>query len=259
MNSRPEPVCEPLPWDSEHFGLAIAEVAGGTLGEERAAAADEWCEERGIDCLYLLAAAEDAESSRVAARHGYRAVDVRLGFRHDLERLGERPWHSPGGDEVRRDSPGTIEVRRASEHDLEALRPLARSSHRTTRFYFDGRFAADRCDELYVRWIERAVADRGRELLVMVADGEPVGYQALRLPGPEPARLELIALDPVRRGRGLGRALLLSALRLLRDRGAPSVATATQARNVGPVRAHERVGFLLESAGVWHHKWFRAP
>ncbi len=47
--------CEPLPWDSEHFGLSIAQVAGGALSEERAAAADAWCAERGVDCLYLLA------------------------------------------------------------------------------------------------------------------------------------------------------------------------------------------------------------
>ena len=242
------PPCEPLPWDSEHFGLSIAEVSGGALSEERAAAADAWCAEREVDCLYLLASADDAETARVAARHGYRVVDVRLGFRHDLDDLGDLPWHSPG----------PVSVREASEQDLDVLRPIARTSHRSTRFYFDGRFPAERCDELYVSWIERALADPGRELLVAEVDGEPAGYQALRRPGHEPARADLIALDPAHRGRGLGRALLLSSLRRMREQGAPSVATAMQARNVGPVRGHERAGFVLERAEIWHHKWYGA-
>ena len=34
--------------------------------------------------------------------------------------------------------------------------------------------------------------------------------------------------------------------------------TAMQARNVGPVRGHERAGFVLERVDIWHHKWFSA-
>ncbi len=237
-----------LPWDSEHFGLSIARIVDGGLDEQQAADADRWCAQNGVDCLYLLVAADDAETERVASRHGFRPVDVRLGLRHDLDGLGELPWHSPG----------PLTVRRANEADLEVLRPLARTSHRSTRFYFDGGFPVDRCDELYARWIERALAEPERELLVAEVEGAPAGYHALRLPGPDPARADLIALDPAHRGRGLGRALLLSTLRLLRDRGASSVKTAMQARNVGPVRGHERAGFVLERVDIWHHKWFSA-
>ena len=178
--------CEILPWDSEHFGLSIARIVDGGLDEQQAADADRWCAQNGVDCLYLLVAADDAETERVASRHGFRPVDVRLGLRHDLDGLGELPWHSPG----------PLTVRRANEADLEVLRPLARTSHRSTRFYFDGGFPVDRCDELYARWIERALAEPERELLVAEVDGAPVGYQAVRLPGANPARADLIALDP---------------------------------------------------------------
>lgn len=241
------PAFETLAWDSEHFGLAIARVRGPRLDLELAQAAQRWCLDRGVDCLYLLADADDAETARVAARHGFRVVDVRLNLRHDLSGLGSEPWHSPG----------TLSVRRAEDRDLPGLARIAAASHRTTRFYFDGNFPAERCDALYVRWVERAFADPEHELLVAELEGEAVGYHALRLPGPEPARADLIAIDPRHRGRGLGAELLRSSLRLLRDLGAERVATAMQARNTGAVRGHERDGFLLESTQVWHHRWYQ--
>lgn len=246
MNASSHAACERLDWDSEHFGLSIARLLGPTLDEAGATAADRWCEEQGIDCLFLLADSEDAETARVAARHGHRVVDVRLNLDHDLQGLGAEPWHSPG----------PIAVRQARAEDLEALAPIAASAHTTTRFYFDGGFPAERCDALYVRWIERAHEDPGRELLVAELDGAPIGYHALALPSAEPARADLIGLDPGHRGRGLGAALLLSSLRLLRERGADRVVTAMQARNASAVRGHERAGFVLESTQVWHHRWY---
>jgi GNAT superfamily N-acetyltransferase len=224
-------------------------VRGGVLNEEVGEQVDRWCEERGIRCLYLLADANDADTARAAARLGYRQVDDRLTFRHELKELGAEPWHSPG----------PISVRTAKSEDLPALESLATSSHRHTRFYFDGGFPLERCGLLYVRWIERAQREAGHELLIAEQDGKTIGYHAIRMPGPEPGRLDLIALEPSARGRGLGRALLRSSLRRLRDQGAEAVLTSMQARNVTALRSHERVGFVAERAQVWHHKWYGEP
>jgi ribosomal protein S18 acetylase RimI-like enzyme len=247
-DAEPEPPCELLAWDSEHFGLSIARLRSDTLEAARASDADRWCTQRGVDCLYLLADSNHPETSRVAARHGYRVVDVRLNLRHELGGLGTEAWHSPG----------PLRVRPGSARDLGQLIPLAARSHRHSRFYFDGRFPEERCGALYARWIERAVNDPARELLVAEIDDSPVGYQALGLPEQGRGRLDLIALKPEYRGRGLGRAVLLAALRRLRGLGAEVVLTAMQARNADAVRAHERIGFALELTQIWHHKWYGA-
>ncbi len=185
----------------------------------------------------------------MAAKHEFRVVDVRLNLGHDLGGLGAEPWHSPG----------PLRVRLGAAEDLRTLRPLAARSHRSTRFYFDGRFPRDRCDALYERWIERALAGRDRELLVADLEGAPIGYQAITLPEGGTGRVDLIAVSPEHRARGLGRALLLSALRRLRALGAHRVVTAMQARNALAVRRHEDVGFVIELTQVWHHKWYRGP
>src|SRR5262245_9969910 len=167
-----DPPCESLAWDSAHFGLRIARARGDTLDAERAERADEWCLDMGIDCLYLLADADAAETARVAAAQGYRAVDVRLTMKHALAGLDAEPGRSPG----------PLRLRPAKTEDLVALRPLAAGSHRGTRFYFDGTFPRDRCDALYVSWIERAIEDEARELIVAEVDGRAIGYQAMLRP-----------------------------------------------------------------------------
>ena len=243
---QPSP-CELLPWDTRHFGRVIAKVRGDELDAARATRVDRWCREHGVECLYLLTDASDAETDRVAAHNGYRVVDVKLTSIHELDGLGPAPWHSPG----------PISVRLASADDLPALRPIAASSHRASRFYFDGGFGEDRCDKLYVAWIERALREPEFELLVAELDGQPIGYHAIRLPGVDPGRLDLVALHPAHRGNGLSEHLLCSSLRRLKKSGADVVLTSIQARNISSVRAHERIGFVAERAEVWHHKWYR--
>src|SRR5687767_4396173 len=103
--------CERLSWDSEHFGFEIARVMGSRLDPASAAEIDRWCLERGVRCLYLLADADDPETARIASRHGYDVVDVRLTVRHELGGLGDQPW----------DLAGSASFRVGVEDDLEQL------------------------------------------------------------------------------------------------------------------------------------------
>jgi GNAT superfamily N-acetyltransferase len=238
--------CERLDWDSAHFGFGIARVVGGTLDEEGAAAVDSWCEANGVRCLYFLADPDDPETSRVAAGHGFRMADLRIVARRSLE---EDP---PAAGSER------VVVRDVEEGQLESLRSLAARSYRgTSRFYLDGGFPAERCDALYVAWIDRGWSDPERAIEVANVEGEPAGYQVVGPVDSEGARrLELVAIDPALRGAGVGMALISETMRKLRREGAPSTWTVLSARNIPTLRLHERLGFLAESAGVWHHKWY---
>ena len=124
--------CKELPWDSEFFGVRVAQYSGDRLTEESAAAALEFCRERWIDCLYLLLA-DDPATKAVAASHGFQQVDTRL-------TLGRTFADGVPGE--------TPHVRAAEPSDLPALREIARVSHRDTRFYFDPNFERSRCDAL---------------------------------------------------------------------------------------------------------------
>jgi GNAT superfamily N-acetyltransferase len=244
------PPCELLGWDSEHFGFPIGKVAGATLTPDTAEAIDDWASDQGIRCLYFLADADDADTARVAAGHGYRVVDIRITVRHSLKGLAE----------LSSSSPETMTVRDANEGELDYLRRLAAQSHHGSRFYFDGGFPPERCDALYAAWVERGFRDPDRTLSVAIVDGEPVGYQVLAPLGRERVgHGELAAVDERYRGRGVGVALHVVMLRSLAARGAVTHWGVLSLRNLASIRLHARLGFLTEKVEVWHHKWYGGP
>ena len=70
--------CRLLPWDSDFFGLRIAEVADRALSEAAVERVLDWAKRESIDCLYYAAASDDADSVRVVQGRGFRLVDVRV-------------------------------------------------------------------------------------------------------------------------------------------------------------------------------------
>ena len=156
--------------------------------------------------------------------------------------------------------PRGFEVGEATESERGYLRSLATSGYRdVSRFYFDPGFPPERSDAMYEAWVERGFDDPERSMFVIRVGGEPAGYQLVGPAEPDGARrLELVAVDPSRRGGGLGVALISQTMRALRGEGAPRTWAMISARNIASVRLHEKLGFLTAEAGVWHHKWYGA-
>jgi dTDP-4-amino-4,6-dideoxy-D-galactose acyltransferase len=238
--------CEVLEWDSEHFGFPIARITAARLTDAGAEAADEWCREQGIRCLYLCSDFVDAESARVAAAHGFRVVDVRVVSRRSYEGLSDLPV-----------GPDELTLREGVGSDVEFARELAARSHHASRFYFDGGFPRDRCDALYRAWIDRGDRDPERRLLIPVVGGEPVGYIVCAPVGPDrEAQGELVAIAEQHRGKGYGWGMSVREYRYQAARGATSHKGVMSLRSVANIRLHERLGFVTDEVEVWHHKWY---
>ena len=242
--------CELLPWDSEHFGVRIARLAGDVLTAELADAADAWCAEQRIDCLQLLARPDDAATGRLAAERGFQLTDVRVGYERALG----------GADDALPPPPADAEVREATAADVPALRELAGRSHRTGRFHYDTRFDPERCDELYRRWIERDVEGEGWSVLVAEDAGGLLGYFSSRMPhaGSERTTTSLAAVAERGRGRRIGVGLFAASLAELRAAGARHVTAYANARNLAALRLHPSAGFAAGSVGLWYHRWYLA-
>ena len=126
-------ICSYLDWDSAFFDKRIARANCARLDQSTVSALLDWCGHHRIDCLYLLADSDDAETARIARQNDFREVDVRLTL--------ECPISHNGPTRLTQDS----RVRLARESDLTVLRQLASHLHRDSRFYFDQHFDRDKC------------------------------------------------------------------------------------------------------------------
>lgn len=240
---------ELLAWDSEFWGIPIAQMRGNLLDATRLAAVDDFCLGSGVACLYFLAAADDPETTLLAEEAGFHLTDVRVTLRW---RSGHRQE-----DAAARVGDG-VEIRNWRDPDIPELRRIAGQSHQNTRFFADQRFSRERCPLLYETWIERSCAGYAERVLVALVSGRPVGYITCHLPraADDAGRIGLIGIDRAARGQGIGAGLAAAALAWFARAGVSEVTVVTQGRNQAAIRLYERAGFLTDMVQLWYHKWY---
>jgi len=233
---------EALPWDSAFFGVRIARVRMENATPSQLSQAVLEADRTGIACLYWLIDSADVHSSTAAERCGFRLIDIRVTLEHSLDSdAGPRPPHEF--------------VRAMTAKDLPALAALARSSHRDSRFFCDGNFAAERCEALYEEWLRKSLAEGSGKALVAEKDGNPAGYCTCDLREGGIGSIGLIAVDPRWRRASLGKALVETALTFFRSSGMRSATVVTQGRNIASQRLYQRSGFVTKSMQLWYHRW----
>jgi dTDP-4-amino-4,6-dideoxy-D-galactose acyltransferase len=237
-----EPVCTYLEWDSSFFERRIARVNGHHLDEARLAEVFAWCKTNRIDCLYFLADSDDAQTSALAERNGFLQTDVRL----TLERTLAGSVAAIAASD---------KVRLARREDLDALKAIARTGHRDSRFYFDLHFDRAKCDLLYETWIENSFTGFAQAVFVAEVNAEPVGYVTCSSQGAE-SQIGLLGVAEKCHGTGLGKQLVESFLAWSVEHRANRVTVVTQARNVRAQRLYQRMGFLTSAVQLWYHRWF---
>lgn len=237
--------CQRLDFDSDFFGCRIARVTAPRLGEKQARELQAFARAESIDCLTYLAEIGDRESIRCAEALGFRLTDVRLTIARPLSGTGLRePAASPGA--VRPCTPG----------DVPALAEIARVSHRDSRFYSDPHLSEARCDELYALWIERKCAGGADAVFVAEHEGRPAAYLSCDLNPDDSGQLDLLAVAPAARGRGLGALLTAASLRWFAEQGKRRAVLVTQGRNANALRLFgEGFGFVPTRLELWYHWW----
>jgi dTDP-4-amino-4,6-dideoxy-D-galactose acyltransferase len=231
----------PLPWDSAFFGLSLARVTRSTLDAASAAEVVALARAQHVACLSLLLSGKDAASIAVAQDAGFHLVDVRT----TLERSAGQPLLAASG----------LRVRSHVEPDLPVLEDIAGGAHLNTRFGRDGRFPRDRVAELYRTWIRKECAGAADEVLVVEAEGTPVGYVTCQVGADGLGKIGLIAVRNEDPRRGAGTALLRAALDWFGVKSVERVSVVTQGHDVAAMRLYERTGFLTTAVELWFHLW----
>jgi dTDP-4-amino-4,6-dideoxy-D-galactose acyltransferase len=233
-------LCTFLEWDSNFFGVRIARLNASRLDEETLASALQWCNSNRIDCLYFLADADHAMTPILAEKNGFHLTDVRVTYERPLAQNETFPAH------------GTIRL--AREQDLPTLREIARNTHRDTRFYFDGRFDRDKCDQFYATWVENSLRGFAQAVLVAEVAGIPAAYLTCHLKANE-SQIGLLGVGAQHQGRGLGTKLVQQFFSWSREHNAQRATVVTQGRNLAAQRLYQRNSFVTASLQLWYHRW----
>ena len=238
-----------LPWDSEFFGLRIARIQSDRLDAGDLVLLEEWCRDNRIDCLYFLADPDVPDSLIIAEESGFRLVDIRVELHHVTGRFPSLPV-----DEI-----PEYGLRALLEQDIPALKEISGRIHGITRFWRDPGFPADRCSELYRRWLERDVTGRADRVLVCEYDGQPVGYVNCILEEDSQGcgTISLLGVHENHRKKGMGFRLLRGAIEWFTSEGISNISVVTQGTNISSLRVYQESGFLIDSVKVWFHRWFR--
>jgi len=234
--------CEYLEWDSEFFGRRIARTKISRLTDELAGRIEEWCERERVECLYFRADASDQVTARVAQSRGFRFVDTRLTF--ERSRACGEIAEAHG-----------LAFRDAEERDIPLLREIARHAHRDSRFYYDGTFTERQCDGLYETWIEKSCRGWAKKVFVAGTGAAVEGYLTCHT-AERTGQIGLVGVEAKARGKGLGRGLVMHAVRWFEQEGAERIRVVTQGRNVAAQRLYQECGFASSSMEIWFHRWF---
>jgi dTDP-4-amino-4,6-dideoxy-D-galactose acyltransferase len=234
--------CEILEWDSSFFGRRIARLGVRGLTVATLANLDDWVVKNQIECVYFLCDAMDSVSISLAEQHRFRLADIRV----TLEtRLNADRIHSCED----------VLVRRVPAGQVEALKAIARSSHKETRFYQDPHFPTPRCDALYETWIEKS-CNGYADMVFTVELGEIVaGYITCHLDNEAVGHIGLLAVADIARGKGVGSALIRAALNWFAGQKRSLVTVVTQGRNIRAQRLYQRCEFVTRSVELWYHYW----
>lgn len=96
-----------------------------------------------------------------------------------------------------------------------------------------------------------------QDVILICEDGEPVGYCWTRIgfaEGEGKGRIYMTGVHPRHRGRGVGKGVLLAALRYLASKNLESVELTVDSENTAACALYWSLGFKIRTTSLWYEK-----
>lgn len=235
-----EPAIQHLTWDSEWLGFPVARITEvGFDDSDQAAHTLAQCQNAGIRLLYLVFKPSQAEANRIAHAAGAQLLDTKLTY-----------YQKISAAETAMPPSGTRLIQATAI--TPALRQLALQSGEHSRFKRDEKIGRTAFETLYTNWLHRTLV-KGQVWTVASPD-EAIGLLAFA--GHDHyASIELLAVAPAARRRGVGHCLVQAARQLAQQQGYAELRVVTQGANQPARRLYERAGFQLLRTEHIYHLW----
>jgi len=243
---------ELLPWDTQMLGFPVARISAlyrfpseVAFGFQKELLHDLVEEVRAAAVQYLMVRVPAGDIPAIGQLEslGFRMVDGILSFGRSLQDLPPQ-----SGPDI---------VRTAGSQHISALREIAGASFSIDRFHSDPAIGPAKADEVQRAWIENSCTGLADCVLVVEVDGELAGFTTLKLDrlaenklGIRMGVIELVAVLPRFRRRGLAHALSLASLHWFHRAGCQWAEVGTQVANIHAARVYQSAGFLLTASSL---------
>jgi GNAT superfamily N-acetyltransferase len=149
--------------------------------------------------------------------------------------------------------PPVAGVRFAMPGDESALRDLAAGSFVESRFYRDPRIGDDVASQVKREWAGNFFSGKRGEWMVVAEEDEKItGFLQLLRGNDDVVIIDLVAVAPDFRGRGLARSMIAFAAQQCLGRAADML-VGTQIANVGSLSLYDALNFRISSADYVLH------
>lgn len=229
---------EPLAWESEFFSLPTARLTGIGDAESPLITRAE------LDAFALVQAKIASSDYAIAdslAACGFGFVEGEVDLVLSLHQAEA--------------STTTVECIPATAADIPALRLIAASAFRLSRFRAPW-YQPEDSSQLYALWAEKAVLGTFDHhcLLIKESDGRIKGFVTLRLLADRQIRIGLLAVSAEFSGKGIGKALVQSAISWCRAQSIAYLRVATQVANIAALRLYISAGASVASTSYWLYR-----
>lgn len=237
-----------LPWDSQHFGFAVATIRDANLDDASLEAALLVAKQSGIHLAYWATDPQRQVATPVLRTYSGRMVDQKATFLADLTPT------LPDSLETQAERFRILEYPKAPAS--EQLVSLAITAGRHSRFNVDPRIPKEKSETLYETWIRRSTLGEMADVVLTATDpgGETVGMITVSK-ADAVASLGLVAvLDGFQR-QGIGYSLVSAAHQWMIACGAKQARVVTQLDNTAACRLYKRSGYRLQNLQRYYHFW----
>jgi len=237
----------PVPWDTQIFGFRVASIDNLALVDEASShevlnALDSWTHSnRVVLTTCRLPSANLGESMKLEGR-GFHFIETVL---HPFIEIDAQ---------LRADATG-ISIAHAAPADVDRLADFATRSFGFERYHADPRIDSGAANARYGHWIVDAWERASATLLKAVDNttGDICGFFLTSTTTPHVHWL-LTAIDPVRRGEGLGKRVWSAMLDYHLERQIETVTTTISAQNVPVMNLYASLGFRYLPPEMTFHR-----
>lgn len=221
-----------LEWESEFFGISFGEVCGNGVLERISET------ELQYDIIQYKIDINDIEKIKKAEKAGFNLVDIKMEYSKQIDVLEAQKCSN---------------VRKAKNDDIEEICKLASGSFKQSRFYTKG-IPAHKANDFYMIWAEKAVKGTfDNECWVYEEDNIIEGFVTIKY-FDDFARIGLIAVGDMYRGKGIGNILVNNATICAASMGKNMIIVDTQLKNILAQNLYIKNGFKISNSLLWYYK-----